>query len=107
MLYDEFKADLDDKIQRLEEERTEVDIDASLWFERNSKLISRGRGRRSSHLGQEPPKRKPVTTSGPYVVHMLKEQEILEDWTKVKKILLASRRKVNVDQQFKPYRLSQ
>lgn len=34
-------------------------------------------------------RRKPVTVSGPYVVYMLSDADILEDWTAVKKVMLS------------------
>ncbi|XP_025414063.1 breast cancer metastasis-suppressor 1-like protein isoform X1 [Sipha flava] len=101
ILYDTIKADLEEKIQRLEEARNEVDIDASLWLGRSLTRSGRGRGRRP--YGHVQPKRKPVIISGPCIVYMLKEHEILEDWTTIKKILSSSRRRENADQRYKPY----
>lgn len=40
-------------------------------------------------------RRKPVTVSGPYIVYMLKDAEILEDWTIIKKALSNSNRKTS------------
>lgn len=100
-MYDDIKADLENKIQHLEEARNEVDIDASLWLGRSLTRSGRGRGRRP--YGHVLPKRKPVIISGPCIVYMLREQEILEDWTKIKKLLSSSKRKVTVDQRYKPY----
>ena len=33
-------------------------------------------------------RRKPVTISGPYVVYMLKDVDIIEDWTAIKKVMI-------------------
>lgn len=101
ILYDTIKADLEEKIQRLEEARNEVDIDASLWLGRSLTRSGRGRGRRP--YGHAQPKRKPVIISGPCIVYMLKDHEILEDWTTIKKLLSSSKRKENADQRFRPY----
>lgn len=101
ILYDTIKADLEEKIQRLEEARNEVDIDASLWLGRSLTRSGRGRGRRP--YGYVQPKRKPVIISGPCIVYMLKEHEILEDWSTIKKLLSSSRRRENADQRYNPY----
>ncbi|KAL5244992.1 hypothetical protein ACI65C_012402 [Semiaphis heraclei] len=101
ILYDSIKADLEEKIQRLEEARNEVDIDASLWLGRSLTRSGRGRGRRP--YGHVQPKRKPVIVSGPCIVYNLKEHEILEDWTTIKKMLSSSKRKEIAEQRYKPY----
>ncbi|XP_025193980.1 breast cancer metastasis-suppressor 1-like protein isoform X2 [Melanaphis sacchari] len=104
ILYDTIKADLEEKIQRLEEARNEVDIDASLWLGRSLTRSGRGRGRRP--YGHVQPKRKPVIVSGPCIVYNLREHEILEDWTTIKKLLSSSKRKENAMQRYKPYEYS-
>ena len=38
-------------------------------------------------------RKKPVTVSGPYIVYMLNDADILEDWTAIKKALSVSKRK--------------
>lgn len=43
-------------------------------------------GSRSSKV-RGPGRRKAVTVSGPYIVYMLSEQDILEDWTVIRKAL--------------------
>lgn len=101
ILYDTIKADLEEKIQRLEEARNEVDIDASLWLGRSLTRSGRGRGRRP--YGHTQPKRKPVIISGPCIVYMLKDHEILEDWTTIKKLLSSSKRRENANQRYRPY----
>ncbi|XP_026478800.1 LOW QUALITY PROTEIN: breast cancer metastasis-suppressor 1-like protein [Ctenocephalides felis] len=65
-----------DKIRRLEEDRHNVDIS---WADWNT-------GSRSSKV-RGPGRRKAVTVSGPYIVYMLSEQDILEDWTVIRKAL--------------------
>ncbi|XP_015367609.1 PREDICTED: breast cancer metastasis-suppressor 1-like protein isoform X1 [Diuraphis noxia] len=101
ILYDSIKADLEEKIQRLEEARNEVDIDASLWLGRSLTRSGRGRGRRP--YGHVQPKRKPVIVSGPCIVYNLKEHEILEDWTTIKKLLSSSKRREIAEQRYRPY----
>ncbi|KAL5238837.1 hypothetical protein ACI65C_006247 [Semiaphis heraclei] len=101
ILYDSIKADLEEKIQQLEEARNEVDVDASLWLGRSLTRSGRGRGRRP--YGHVQPKRKPVIVSGPCIVYNLREDEILEDWTAIKKMLSLSKRKEMAEQRYKPY----
>lgn len=74
-IYDE----LMEKIRRLEEDRHNVDISWADWgmHPRTNKV--RGPGRK-----------KAVTVSGPYVVYMLAEEDIMEDWTTIKKALKRS-----------------
>jgi len=38
-------------------------------------------------------KKKPVSVSGPYLVYMLNDVDIVEDWTAIKKALAAPKRK--------------
>lgn len=38
-------------------------------------------------------RKKPTTVAGPYIVYMLQEQDIVDDWTTIKKALTASKRK--------------
>jgi len=100
ILYDSIKADLEEKIQQLEEARNEVDIDASLWSGRSLTRSGRGRGRHPYDHVQ--PKQKPVIVSGPCIVYNLKEHEILEDWIAIKKMLSSSKRKEIAEQRYKP-----
>ena len=37
-------------------------------------------------------RKKPVTVSGPYIVYMLKDVDVIDDWTAIKKV-----RKLNFD----------
>lgn len=69
-----------DKIRRLEEDRQNVELH---WNE-TSDWGSRSRSRNSG------PRRKAVTVSGPYIVYMLSSQDILEDWTLIRKALKRS-----------------
>jgi len=103
ILYDSIKADLEEKIQQLEEARNEVDVDASLWLDFGRSLTRSGRGRGRRPYDHVQPKRKPVIVSGPCIVYNLREDEILEDWTTIKKLLSASKRKEKKMQRDKPY----
>lgn len=72
MIYDE----LMDKIRRLEEDRHNVDISWADWG--TSARTSKVRG---------PGRKKAVTVSGPYIVYMLAEEDILDDWRVIRKAL--------------------
>jgi len=91
-LKDQLKQDLEETLRRLEEDRNSIDSEA--WGEttplkkkrryNNSHLVDVGPlGRDQLHLPDR--RRKPVSVSGPYVVYMLKEQDILEDYHFIRK----------------------
>lgn len=71
---DFYYSELMDTIRRLEEDRHNSEIS---WGE-GGEWGSRSRSRS---------KRKAVTVSGPYIVYMLKPQDIMEDWTIIRKAL--------------------
>lgn len=83
-LYDE----LNEKIRRLEEDSHNVDISWTNWESNARSSKVRGPGRK-----------KPVTVTGPYVVYMLREDEIMEDWTLIKKALKSGRSNQQQQQQ--------
>jgi breast cancer metastasis-suppressor 1-like protein len=94
LLWDCIYSELEDKIRRLEDDRNNTDISSGLWletlFRRSRKPGSGGHHTSSSHMDMTPlseRRRKPITVSGPYIVYMLSEAEILEDWTTIKKAL--------------------
>lgn len=76
LIWDYFHSELQEKIRRLEEDRNNVDIHADLW------LSSSGR-RRRGHTER----RRAVSVAGPYIVYMLNDADILEDWAVIKKSL--------------------
>ncbi|XP_074660244.1 breast cancer metastasis-suppressor 1-like protein [Tubulanus polymorphus] len=83
LLYDSIKTDLEDKIRRLEEDRHNIDISSDLWNESQNMKKTR-----KKHDPMNPDRRrKPVTVSGPYIVYLLKDMDIIEDWTAIKKAL--------------------
>lgn len=71
-LFDE----LMEKIRRLEEDRHNVDLSWDDWGGRNRPNKVRGPGRK-----------KAVTVTGPFIVYMLREEEIIEDWNLIRKAL--------------------
>lgn len=91
MLWDSIQDDLEDKIRHLEEDRNNVDINADFLLIQqsfSSKSIKRGTtGKVDSN------RRKQITVSGPYIVYMLNDSDILEDWTCIKKAITVCKRK--------------
>lgn len=88
LLKDSIQSDLEEKIRRLEEDRNSIDITSDLWSEQ----ISHKKNKRKTEFCTDR-RKKPVTVSGPYIVYMLHENEILEDWTTIRKALKAARQK--------------
>ncbi|XP_063039841.1 breast cancer metastasis-suppressor 1-like protein-A isoform X1 [Engraulis encrasicolus] len=97
LLLDTVQSELEEKIRRLEEDRHSIDITSGsnlagsfpnpypspneeLW---NDELQSRRSKRRDPFSPDK--KRKPVVVSGPYIVYMLQDLDILEDWTAIRK----------------------
>ena len=89
LLWDYIKADLEDKIRKLEEDKNNVDFSTGLWEQTSSSLKS---SRRKKADPLDPDRRKkPVTVTGPYIVYMLRESDIIDDWTLIKKSLQQQR----------------
>jgi breast cancer metastasis-suppressor 1-like protein len=80
MAVDRLLDELNEKIRRLEEDSHNADI---CWadFETNSK----------SNKVRGPGRKKPVTVSGPYIVYMLRDEEILADYAEIRKVLKGNR----------------
>lgn len=83
LLHDSLREDLEEKIHILEEDKNNVDFTSGLW-EINSGKSSR---RRKADPMDPDRRKKPVTVCGPYIVYMLHESEIIDDWTQIKKSL--------------------
>ncbi|XP_030381615.1 breast cancer metastasis-suppressor 1-like protein-A [Scaptodrosophila lebanonensis] len=79
MAMDNLREDLIERIRRLEEDRHNVDISWADW----------GTDKRQSKV-RGPGRKKAVTVTGPYVVYMLREEDIMEDWTIIRKALKRS-----------------
>lgn len=100
LLWDSIKDDLEEKIRMLEEDRNNVDFSAEMWVNeqrrsgwRNGYKSGRGSNNNGRGALDLPGRRKPLTVSGPYVVYMLSDEDILEDWTAIKKALSVCKRK--------------
>lgn len=81
LLYDTLQGELQERIQRLEEDRQSLDINSEWW---DDKLHARGSSKTWDSLPPNKRKKAPLV-SGPYIVYMLQEIDILEDWTAIKK----------------------
>ncbi|CAH2328392.1 breast cancer metastasis-suppressor 1 isoform X2 [Pelobates cultripes] len=81
LLFDTVQSELEEKIRRLEEDRHSIDITSELW---NDELQSR---RKRKDPFSPDKKKKPVVVSGPYIVYMLQDLDILEDWTTIRKAM--------------------
>lgn len=87
LLYDNIKLDLEDNMRRLEEDRHN-DFSSDFWYEG----ILKKKNKKSIDLFGER-KKKPCNVNGPYIVYMLSDVDIMEDWSVIKKILAAPKRK--------------
>ncbi|XP_051951802.1 breast cancer metastasis-suppressor 1-like protein-A isoform X2 [Xyrauchen texanus] len=82
LLFDTVQSELEEKIRRLEEDRHGIDITSELW---NDGLQTR-KNKKKDPLSPGK-KKKPVVVSGPYIVYMLQDLDILEDWTSIRKAM--------------------
>lgn len=93
---DSIKESLNEKIRRLEEDRNQVGLLECDSFLKSRSLQSFGSSpfRSDDREAKEKDKRrKPITVTGPYIVYMLSEADIMEDWTMIRKALTATKRK--------------
>lgn len=86
LLWDSIKSELEDKIRRLEEDRNSIDITSDLW---NEQVLHRKKRKADSQNVDK--RKKPVSVSGPFIIYQLRENDILEDWTTIRKALKASK----------------
>ncbi|XP_056156340.1 breast cancer metastasis-suppressor 1 [Lampris incognitus] len=81
LLFDAMKTELLEKIRRLEEDRQSIDLTSEWWSdEMRSKKC-----KRKNVLARTERKKKAALVSGPFIVYMLRDIDILEDWTAIKK----------------------
>ncbi|XP_007576046.1 breast cancer metastasis-suppressor 1-like protein-A isoform X2 [Poecilia formosa] len=102
LLFDTVQSELEEKIRRLEEDRHSIDITSELW---NDELS--GRKKRQDALSPDKKRRRPSVVSGPYIVYMLPDLDILEDWTAIRKSVATlgpPRVKVDADSCLFPFR---
>ncbi|KAM9827358.1 breast cancer metastasis-suppressor 1 [Neosynchiropus ocellatus] len=77
LLSDVMRSELLEKIRRLEEDRHSLDITSEWSDETRSRKL-----KRRNLFGR---KRKVSLVSGPFIVYMLRDIDILEDWAAIKK----------------------
>uniref|UniRef100_W5MRS9 BRMS1 like transcriptional repressor a n=1 Tax=Lepisosteus oculatus TaxID=7918 RepID=W5MRS9_LEPOC len=82
LLFDTVQNELEEKIRRLEEDRHSIDITSELW---NDELQSRKNKKKDPFSPDK--KKKPIVVSGPYIVYMLQDLDVLEDWTTIRKAM--------------------
>ncbi|KAK3732980.1 hypothetical protein RRG08_002588 [Elysia crispata] len=82
LLFDTILNELQDKIRRLEEDRHNIDITSDLWQE--SQTMKKKKKTDPLHPER---KKKPQTVSGPYIVYMLRDSDVMDDWMLIKKAL--------------------
>ncbi|XP_033629825.1 breast cancer metastasis-suppressor 1-like protein-A [Asterias rubens] len=99
LLRDSLRADLEEKIRRLEEDRHNIDFTTELW---NETQALKSKGKKFDLTIDR--KKKPITVAGPYIVYKLRDQEILEDWTEIMKARGISARRKEQEQGLKPER---
>ncbi|KAL6105167.1 breast cancer metastasis-suppressor 1-like protein-A isoform X2 [Pungitius pungitius] len=102
LLLDTVQSELEEKIRRLEEDRHSIDITSELW---NDELT--GRKKRRDALSPDKKRRRPSVVSGPYIVYMLPDLDILEDWTAIRKAVATlgpHRGKADLDSPVFPFR---
>jgi len=92
LLWDSIKADLEEKIHILEEDKNNVDFSTGLWEQTSSDLRSAKRNKLSTDQMDPDYRKKPVTVTGPYIVYLLQDTDIMDDWTSIKKSLAQSRK---------------
>lgn len=98
LLMDSIKESLNEKIRRLEEDRNQVGLLECDPFLKSRSLHSftgsgAFRGDDNKESKEKEKRRKPITVTGPYIVYMLSEADIMEDWTMIRKALTATKRK--------------
>ncbi|XP_069501007.1 breast cancer metastasis-suppressor 1 isoform X2 [Ambystoma mexicanum] len=82
LLFDNMQSQLLERIQRLEEDRQSIDITSEWWDDE----LRTKRNRKKWDPFKPEKKKKPPLISGPYIVYMLSDLDILEDWTAIKKV---------------------
>ncbi|KAM4611717.1 breast cancer metastasis-suppressor 1 [Polymixia lowei] len=81
LLFDAMKTELLDKIRRLEEDRQSIDLTSEWW----SDEMKSKKCKRKNLVARTERKKKAALVSGPFIVYMLRDIDILEDWTAIKK----------------------
>ncbi|XP_065196116.1 breast cancer metastasis-suppressor 1-like protein [Sycon ciliatum] len=87
-LLDNMRSDLEEKLQRAEEDCQHLELSNDVWNDqRQPKRQRRGEGL--------PEKRRKVTVTGPVIIYMLPEMDIIEDWATIRRAMLMNRQKAS------------
>uniref|UniRef100_A0A8C4RJH7 Breast cancer metastasis-suppressor 1 homolog n=1 Tax=Erpetoichthys calabaricus TaxID=27687 RepID=A0A8C4RJH7_ERPCA len=90
LLYDNMHNELLEKIQRLEEARQSIDLTSEWWIDE----FQSKRNKRKWDPTKPEKKKKPTLVTGPYIVYMLRDIDILEDWTAIKKVTIVKQERI-------------
>merc|ERR1712002_911237 len=85
LLSDVIKEEIEEKIRRLEEDRHNIDISSDIWNESQARKNKLKKKDGKSYSGNGERKKKTITVTGPFIIYMLKDIEIMDDWTIIKK----------------------
>ncbi|XP_035480588.1 breast cancer metastasis-suppressor 1 isoform X2 [Scophthalmus maximus] len=90
LLFDAMKTELLEKIRRLEEDRQNIDFTSgthtmqAITTEWSDEMRTK-KCKRKTLLARSERKKKVALVSGPFIVYMLRDIDILEDWAAIKK----------------------
>uniref|UniRef100_A0AAY4AZE6 Breast cancer metastasis-suppressor 1-like protein-A n=1 Tax=Denticeps clupeoides TaxID=299321 RepID=A0AAY4AZE6_9TELE len=84
LLFDTVQSELEEKIRRLEEDRHSIDITSGLW---SDELQTRRSKRKDPFKFHRSNRHISLIRPRPYIVYMLEDLDILEDWTAIRKAM--------------------
>jgi len=83
-------TEYEEKLCKVEEERHTAEMYSDLWLDDSFRYRKKRKG---SELFVPDKRKKPVTVTGPYIIYMLNEMDILEDWAAIRKAKSEAARK--------------
>uniref|UniRef100_H2XLN9 Uncharacterized protein n=1 Tax=Ciona intestinalis TaxID=7719 RepID=H2XLN9_CIOIN len=89
ILMGKIENELNEKMHRLEEDRENVDLSNQLWDDEEEQ-----KERRKKSINKI--FKIPVQILSPYIVYMLRDTDIMDDWTAIKRAIVSKRRTVSV-----------
>lgn len=75
-------AEYEEKLRKVEEERHTAEMYSDLWFDDSFRSRKK---RKAMELFVPDKRKKPVTVTGPCIIYMLNEMDILEDWAAIRR----------------------
>lgn len=99
LLYSRLKEDVESKMAKLKSDKRNADVNFEFWQRETRKplrpsTVSEFSNKRSgspvtgSSAASAEKRRKPITVSGPYIVYMLRQKDILEDWNLIQRAIM-------------------